>query len=112
MARKRKAANEQPAHAEPPSDRKKRKIDWSEVDNFEGFTIKPIKIKPANKKQKTAAQADGTQNNLLAQNAPLNADVFQANPFPEAELSAVHMKIEPAHYWESTNRYRKFTSKL
>jgi hypothetical protein len=111
MARKSKAADEKPAHTEPPSDGKKRKIDWSTVDDFQGFTIKSTRVKAASKKQKTATEADGTQHNLPAQNAPLTADVFQANPFPETELSAVHMKIEPANFWESTSRYRKFTSK-
>jgi hypothetical protein len=113
MARKSKSGNAKPAkpaHTEPPPANKKRKIDWSTVDDFEGFQVKNANVK-ANKKQKTVTQASEAHHNLPAQNAPLTADVVQPNPFPEAELSAIHMNIEPAHYWEATNRYRKFTSK-
>jgi hypothetical protein len=59
MARKSKSGNAKPAkpaHTEPPPANKKRKIDWSTVDDFEGFQVKNANVK-ANKKQKTVTQA-------------------------------------------------------
>ena len=126
MPRRSKAADETPATADPaPPPRsatsnsagKKRKIDWSTVDDFDGFTLTSVSVKtqkksskPASKKQRTGAQASGSRN-YPGQDAPLDANVDQPNPFPEADLSEVHMKVAPVLYWESTNRYRKFTSK-
>jgi hypothetical protein len=109
MTRKSKPAVEKPAHIKPPSTDKKRKIDWSTVEDFDGFQVKSASVKKARKKQKTGAQA--SEVHYPGRDVPLKAEIVQANPFPGAELSAVHMKIEPAQYWESTNRYKKFTSK-
>jgi hypothetical protein len=91
---------------------KKRKIDWATIDEtqlFEGFELKPIKIKTANKKQKTGQQATPSLESY--RDAPLGADIVQKNPFPEGELSETHYIVTPTAEWESTSRYRKFTSK-
>ncbi|RAR06797.1 ebs-bah-phd domain-containing protein [Stemphylium lycopersici] len=122
MARKRKSADESPAQdglaPSPDSAKKrvakKRKIDWSAIDEFEGFTISPVNVKTPKKPSKTVGKKQrtsvvGTNINYPGQDAPLDADVIQPNPYPEAELSEVHVKISPALYWESTNRYRRFT---
>ena len=117
MARKRKAADDVPVHADPthPSKdiklaaTKKQKIDWSTVDNFEGFTITSVGCRTQKQASNPAGKQPKSNTGIPDQNAPLDADVVQPNPFPETELSEVHVKISPAIYWESTSRYRKFT---
>jgi hypothetical protein len=99
---------------------KKRKIDWSAVDEqktpFAGFTLRSVKIKAtkgssqAGKKQKTNKPTEGLP--VAYRDAPLDADIVQKNPFAEGEMSQTHYIVKPAAYWESTLRYRKFTSKL
>ncbi|KAF1833305.1 hypothetical protein BDW02DRAFT_599192 [Decorospora gaudefroyi] len=125
MAPKRKAADENPTPLKSAprtkatasgSAEKKRKIDWSEVDDFQGFTIKSVNArtqkksrKSASKKQKTGTQPKAANHSYPGENAPLDATVVEENPFPETELNEVHVKIEPALHWENTQRYRKFT---
>lgn len=128
MARKLKAATQKPASSKTSPKNKtttsdtsaslKRKVDWATIDKngeFEGFRIEAVRPKTmkqppktSNKKQKT--NASGASANY--KDAPLGADLVQENPFTETELSEVHCKVEPALEWESTNRYRKFTSEL
>lgn len=116
MARKRKATHGHAAHPHgskaPVS--KKQKVDWSAIEDFKGFTITAANIKPhkksvaaASKNNKTGAEVKIPK--YPGQDAPLDASVIQQNPFPEAKLSTVHVKISPALHWESTTRYRKFT---
>ncbi|KAA8616886.1 ebs-bah-phd domain-containing protein [Pyrenophora tritici-repentis] len=112
MARKRKASDDAPVHAHttPPTDNKfattkKQKIEWDKVDNFEGFTISSVGLN-APKQGKKSKRNYGA---YPGQDAPLDAEVVQPNPFPDTDLSEVHVKISPAIYWENTSRYRKFT---
>ncbi|KAF2026039.1 hypothetical protein EK21DRAFT_37599, partial [Setomelanomma holmii] len=92
---------------------KKRKIDWSTIDDgkpFEGFKLKAVTGKTstqAAKKQKTTKPAIGDTEDWKA--APLVGEITQANPFPESELSETHFTVMPTPEWESTGRYRKFT---
>jgi hypothetical protein len=98
---------------------KKRKIDWSTIDEqkipFAGFTLQNVKVKAtkapsqAGKKQKTSKPTEGLPE--AYRDAPLDADIVQKNPFAEGEMSQTHYVIKPAAHWESTQRYRKFTSK-
>ncbi|KAF7674910.1 hypothetical protein GT037_006673 [Alternaria burnsii] len=123
MVRKRKVVDEKSAHtgstpsasdATNPST-KKRKIDWSTVDSFPGFKVIGVDTKA----RKKPGQASTTQEKRNADNwehhkypghlMPLDADIVQPNPFQGAPLGDLHVKISPARYWESTNRYRKFT---
>ncbi|RMZ66771.1 ebs-bah-phd domain-containing [Pyrenophora seminiperda CCB06] len=115
MARKRKTTDEH-AYATPPRDNgniaaaKKQKIDWSTIDNFEGFTVSSVSVRP--QKQTSNPATKKSKSNIEkypGQDAPLDANVVQPNPFPETDLSEIHVRISPAAYWESTNRYRKFT---
>ncbi|CAN9306445.1 unnamed protein product [Alternaria alternata] len=123
MARKRKVVDEKSAHTgstPPASDAtdpaaKKRKIDWSTVDNFPGFKVIGVDTKA----RKKPGKASNTQEKRNANSwehhkypghlMPLDADIVQPNPFQGAPLGDLHVKISPARYWESTNRYRKFT---
>jgi hypothetical protein len=98
--------------------RKKRKVNWATIDKggpFEGFKLKAAKMKTpkkstlAYKKQKTAKSANADTESW--RDGPLDADIVQKNPFPESELSETHFSVEPMAEWESTQRYRKFTSK-
>jgi len=118
MARKRKASEDAPVHADatPPTHNnstataKKQKINWSTIDNFEGFTISSVGVRTQKQASKHAAKKSrANAEKYPGQDAPLDADVVQPNPFPETDLSDVHVKISPADYWESTSRYRKFT---
>jgi hypothetical protein len=102
----------------PNTASKKRKIDWSTIDEqkkpFDGFKLTAVKTKPArsnqaSKKQKTSKPATGVAEGY--RDAPLDADIVQRNPFAESDLSQTHYKVTPAVLWESTLRYRKFTSK-
>ncbi|KAF1946362.1 hypothetical protein EJ02DRAFT_430956 [Clathrospora elynae] len=120
MARKSKTADGKPNPTDALSEKKssmqtsekKRKIDWATCEEFGGFEVKSVnvgtsrKAVASSKKQKAGTE---TKNNYTGRDAPMEADVVQPNPFPEADLSVVHMKIKPALEWESTNRYRKFT---
>jgi len=104
---------------DPESAAQKRKVDWATIDDetpFEGFTLKavkankpPKKSSPAHKRQKTSKPSNGEVQSY--RDAPLDADIVQRNPFPESELSETHYKVNPSLEWESTQRYRKFTSK-
>lgn len=96
----------------------KRKIDWSTIDEqepFKGFTLsaatsnKRRKVGQSQAKAKAVTTHDADVLGYSA--APLSADIVQPNPFPEVDLSQAHYLIEPARIWESTKRYRKFTSK-
>ncbi|KAL1794703.1 hypothetical protein ACET3X_006519 [Alternaria dauci] len=123
MARKRKAVDKMPVHtasAPPISDAmdpaaKKRKIDWSTVDNFPGFKVVAVDTKAPKKQTKALTtqkkrSANGLENNKYPGHlAPLDADIVEPNQFQDMQLGQVHVKILPARYWESTNRYRKFT---
>ncbi|KAG9188755.1 hypothetical protein G6011_07460 [Alternaria panax] len=123
MARKRKVADEKPAHTgSTPSTRdatdpvpKKRKIDWSTVDNFPGFKVIGVDAKAQKKSSKALTTKEkrsenGWENDKYPGHlAPLAADIVQPNPFQGPQLGDLHVKISPARYWESTNRYRKFT---
>jgi hypothetical protein len=116
MARKRKAidAPTAPSDGAKPPVAKRQKVDWSAIEDFQGFTIKPANTKSQKKPGNAAAKSlkPGTEARnpkYPGQDAPLDADVIQSNPFPEAQLSTVHVKISPALHWESTTRYRKFT---
>ncbi len=124
---KRKAADSEPASSEADHNRtatptsakhnsKKQKIDWATIDDtgFDGFVVKSIAVKalkssgrPPTKKQKNGSVHSATN---TYKNASFNARLSQKNPFEETELSEVHCKIEPAAEWESTQRYRRFTS--
>ncbi|EUC50953.1 hypothetical protein COCMIDRAFT_80648 [Bipolaris oryzae ATCC 44560] len=114
MARKRKAIHSNAAHShgEKAPVSKKQKVDWSAIDDFKGFTIMAANTKPHNKSLVTKNNKTGAEvktPKYPGQDAPLNANVVQQNPFPEVKLSTVHVKISPALHWESTTRYRKFT---
>jgi hypothetical protein len=120
-ARKRKATAERAVEGAsshtptPTTGSKKRQIDWKTIDEpkpFGGFTLQPVKVKQpkkvgqAKKKQKTSEGAtEGYRD------APLDADIVQKNPFDEGDLSQTHYSVKPAAVWESTQRYRRFTSK-
>ena len=81
-------------------------LDWDE--KFDGFELEYVKLKAkANKKRKSDRQTTSTDNDWRS--APLHAEVTSENPYPETDLTDVHCKIKPAAYWESTQRYRKFT---
>lgn len=100
---------------------KKRKVDWSKIDQekiFEGFTlhaVKPAKTKtsrnstPSTKKHKSGKA--GTVESETYNDAPMDADIVQKNPFEDGELRETHYKVQPSLEWESTSRYRRFTSK-
>jgi hypothetical protein len=91
-----------------PGPSKKRKIDWATIDDkepFQGFGLRHIKATKSKKKQKASS---GTN---TYKDAPLDAKILQKNPFVESELSETQYLVEPAAEWESTLRYRKFTSK-
>jgi hypothetical protein len=91
-----------------PISSRKRKIDWATIDDkepFQGFGLKHIKAAKSKKKQRTSNGTDGYKD------APLDAKILQKNPFAEGELSETHYLVEPTAEWESTQRYRKFTSK-
>jgi hypothetical protein len=98
----------------PTTASKSQQIDWKTIDHpkqFGGFTLGPAKVKQskksgqAKKKQKTSeGETEGYRN------APLDADIVQKNPFSEGDLSQTHYSVKPAAHWESTQRYRKFTS--
>jgi hypothetical protein len=102
----------------PKTATKKRKVDWATIDDkelFQGFTVKPVKsakskkTPQAKKKLRTGKSQDGEGEGY--RDAPLDAQIVQKNPFPESELSETHYLVDPATEWESTSRYRKFTSK-
>ncbi|CAN9201820.1 unnamed protein product, partial [Alternaria alternata] len=123
MARKRKVVDEKSAHTgstPPASDAtdpaaKKRKIDWSTVDNFPGFKVIGVDTKARKKPGKASTTQEKRSANSWEHHKypghlmPLDADIVQPNPFQGAPLGDLHVKISPARYWESTNRYRKFT---
>jgi hypothetical protein len=117
-----KASESAPATSEtvtPNTASKKRKIDWSTIDDqkqpFEGFKLINLKARTAkgagqaSKKQKTSKPTEGAS--VGYRDAPLDADIVQKNPFVESQLSQTHYAVKPAAHWESTLRYRKFTSK-
>lgn len=100
----------------PDKTSKKRKVDWATIDDkkpFQGFRLEALKTKsrssPAHKKQRTERPVIGALETY--KDAPLDADIVQKNPFTGSELSETHYKVKPALEWESTQRYRKFTSK-
>jgi hypothetical protein len=109
-----------PEAAVPDTASKKRKVNWSTIDEqkkpFEGFKLTAVKTKTvkktsqAGKRQKTTKPATGVSEGY--RDAPLDADIVQRNPFAESDLSQTHYKVTPAGLWESTLRYRKFTSKF
>lgn len=108
---------EAPALATPTTATRKRKVDWATIDErkpFRGFTLKAAKAKTPkksarrDKKQKTASTTNGETG---YRDAPLGADIVQQNPFQGGELSETHYQVKPVAEWESTQRYRKFTSK-
>jgi hypothetical protein len=107
MAKKRKAADK----LKPRSNGEKQVIDWSGVDNIQYFNIECSSTQRISKAQNTSPQVNGIHYNLVAQDAPLAADFVQLNPFRGVELSAVHTKISPPHYWESMGRYMSCISK-
>ncbi|KAF2806086.1 uncharacterized protein BDZ99DRAFT_524312 [Mytilinidion resinicola] len=86
---------------EPEPERER--TDWSKFEendpNFDGFKIKMRKIDqpepPLSKKRKRDEPLYSTPNH-------------QPNPFDVEELDLVY-SVAPAHYWEDTSRYRKFT---
>jgi len=100
---------------------KKRKIDWATIDDtetFQGFKLKPAKAaqvktpknaSPAHKKSKPGKAASTEREEYRV--APTSADIVTPNPFEAGQLSETHYKVDPAFEWESTQRYRKFTSK-
>lgn len=107
-----------PENNTPESSSKKRKVDWAAIDDstFDGFTLVSVKTTktsrksaPTPKKQKSAKSEDG-ETESYNKDAPLDADITQKNPFPNSELSETHYQVEPSAEWESTQRYRKFTS--
>jgi hypothetical protein len=105
----------------PSAASKKRKIDWTTIDETplfkKGFTVKSAAFIPAkksskgrkNKKQKVDEAIEVERE--VYKNAPMNANIVQKNPYAECELSQTHYKVLPAMVWEETQRYRKFTSK-
>lgn len=106
------------AAATPAAVSKKRRIDWETIDEpelFEGFTVKFVTSKKRRKSGRARNQNEPTLMDVADmrgyKKGSLSADIFQANPFPEAPLSAARYTVEPAHIWESTQRYRRFTSK-
>jgi hypothetical protein len=114
MARKRKVMDEKSAPNEPAqaNDAKKRKIDWSTVDQAPKFEITAVNIKTQKKPSKLAKTNQGAARGRHVDtfdSDPLDGDIEQSNPFPEVQLSGLHVKITPALYWESTTRYRRFT---
>lgn len=114
-----------PGSDAPTENGKKRKVDWATIDDtdhFKGFELKAVKraskgtqsqtpknTSPAHKKQKIGNAASVEREEYRA--APTTAEILQSNPFPDSQLSDTHYKVEPALEWESTQRYRKFTSK-
>jgi hypothetical protein len=124
-ARKSESASTKPPESVTPkaaaasTASKKRKIDWSTIDEqkipFTGFTLQNVKVKAtkgssqAGKKQKTSKPTEGLSE--AYRDAPLDADIVQKNPFVEGDMSQTHYVVKPAAHWESTLRYRKFTSK-
>lgn len=132
MARKRKASESTPASNDasplpstsPNTSTKKHrpKIDWGAIDEnggFGGFTVKTVTGKkvvkptgrPSLKKQRSNDDSP-TARKESYKDAPMGADVRQPNPYLETKLSEVYVKVEPQAEWESTQRYRKFTSAL
>jgi hypothetical protein len=110
--------NATPETEAPDTNAKKRKIDWATIDDpapFGGFTLTAVKGKapknaaPSVKKQKTT-KSGGVESEYY-RDAPMDADIVQKNPFLPTELSETHYQVEPPLAWESTQRYRKFTSK-
>lgn len=100
---------------------KKRKVNWATIDDegtFEGFEVRIVKPgqarkskgdSPAPKKQKTGKA--GSAETDPYKDAPLDAQSVQKNPFEAGPLGDAHYKVKPEREWESTQRYRKFTSK-
>ncbi|KAH7399648.1 hypothetical protein BKA66DRAFT_452279 [Pyrenochaeta sp. MPI-SDFR-AT-0127] len=96
---------------------RKRKFDWSTIDDskeFKGFKLKAITPKdqrkpdkPSKKKRKLGAQAEGAADD--SKDAPMSAEITQKNPFKETTLSDIHCRVMPVRMWEGTHRYRRFT---
>lgn len=109
---------ETPGAETPDANTKKRKVDWATIDDkkpFAGFKLVPPtktkagkKTKPSRKKQKTGNSAGAADR---WKDAPMGANIVQENPYSEGVLSETHYQVKPALEWESTNRYRRFTSK-
>jgi hypothetical protein len=101
----------------PEPSSKKRKVDWSTIDQdktFNGFALNLVRPKASKKAQPSKKQKTIHDNGRATENykdAPLDANIVQTNPFSESDISNTHYAVEPAAAWESTNRYRKFTSK-
>jgi hypothetical protein len=98
--------------ATPKSVSKKRKIDWADIGNdFGGFDLKSVRQKAT--KKRIVAQASKKQKTVVDnyKDKPLGADIIQENPFAGSSISDTHYAVTPAAEWESTSRYRKFTSK-
>jgi hypothetical protein len=126
VLRKSKTPGKSAEHADsnaatPSAASKKRKIDWTTIDETplfkNGFTLKSAASIPAkksskgrkSKKQKVDEAAEVETE--VYKNAPMDANIVQKNPYAECELSQTHYKVQPAKVWEETQRYRKFTSK-
>lgn len=107
-----------PENETPEPSSKKRKIDWANIDDtvFPGFELVPVKVNKISKKsaatpkEQKAGRTDKGEAESYNKDAPLDADITQRNPFPDSELSDTHYQVKPSAEWESTQRYRKFTS--
>lgn len=91
----------------------KRKMDWDSIDEnkaFKGFTLKAVAPRrPSNKRQKTGAGARGATGS--EKDASRIAEINEENPYKETKLNTIHCQVVPARLWESTDRFRSFTSK-
>jgi hypothetical protein len=102
------------ANDTPGTSTKKRKVDWATIDEpkpFQGFKLKAVTAKipkKADKKQKTGKPSDGERKRYRD---ALGVDIVQKNPFLESDLSETRYQVQPTAEWESTVRYRGFTSK-
>lgn len=78
--------------------RKRERVDWSSIDQkgtFHGFELKPLK---ASKKRRSMKDLRLPH-------------IVQPNVFDGCNLSETQFTVTPPLEWDSTGRYKKFTSK-
>ena len=84
-----------------PRGTKRKRFDWSNLD-FGGFELKPAKTT-----KRPRSSGNGRANKKSKQLA--DADIVQDDVF-DAGLSTTECRVSPSIAWESTTRYRRFTS--
>jgi len=87
-----------------PQGTKRKRFDWTNAE-FGGFALKPVKI---SKKRKSSGDVRATKK-PGNQAVTGDADILQEDVFG-AGLSATQFRVSPEPEWESTARYRRFTS--